>query len=196
MLIGDRFRVVPTVGEPGGDDRIELVITRGAFGSGEHETTVSCLEMLEDMAAVAGAKMLDLGSGTGILAIAAIKLGAADAVCLDIDPRAVATGLRNCALNRVTDRARHVLGTLACLTTTDFDLVAANIHGDVLLAHADDLVATVKPGATLLLSGILWEDTFRVERRYRDLGCRLVRTRMLEEYTTMLFFTPRTVTEP
>jgi ribosomal protein L11 methyltransferase len=158
----------------------------GAFGSGEHETTASCLEMLETLPEVDGAHLLDLGSGTGILAIAALKLGARHALCVDIDPAAVRACQANCTLNGVDDRVEHLCGSLDQAAARPFDLILANVYGDILLALADRLVARARPGVPLLLSGILYQDDFEVRRRYQALGCAVVLSRMLEEFTTLL----------
>jgi ribosomal protein L11 methyltransferase len=158
----------------------------GAFGSGEHETTASCLEIIEKLPHLEGARVLDLGSGTGILAIAALRLGAKSALCLDIDPGAIETCRVNAELNGVADRVDHFCGTLEKCPESDFDLLLANIYGDILLLVADDLVAKAAPGAPLLLSGILWEYNFDVRNRYQQLGCTIVRNRMLEEFSTIL----------
>ncbi len=184
--IGSRFRILP-VGLPASQDgRIDLVMAAGAFGSGEHETTASCLEIIETMPQLEGARVLDLGSGTGILAIAALKLGAKSALCLDIDPGAIETCQVNAAINDVADRVDHFCGTLDQCPETDFDLVLANIYGDILLLVADDLVAKAAPGTPLLLSGILWEYNFDVRNRYERLGCSIIKNRMLEEFSTVL----------
>ena len=158
----------------------------GAFGSGEHETTASCLELIEMMPCVRAARVLDLGSGTGILAIAALKLGARSAVCVDPDPAAVRTAKLNCRLNGVWDQVEHLCGTLDEVVEGGFDLVLANIHGDLLLAMAEALVFKVKPTGSLLLSGIAQEANFDVLRRYEQLGCSVEQNRMLEEFTTVL----------
>ncbi len=182
----ERFRVLPP-GLPALDDgRIHLVMAPGAFGSGEHETTASCLEMLATLPEVKGAHLLDLGSGTGILAIAALKLGAQHALCVDVDPAAVRTCQANCELNGVSDRVEHLCSSLEQVTAKSFDLILANIYGDILLAVADRLVARARPGAPLLLSGILYQDDFEVRRRYPALGCAVVLNRMLEEFTMAL----------
>lgn len=184
--IGSRFRILP-VGLPTSQDgRIDLVMAAGAFGSGEHETTASCLEIIEKLPQLEGARVLDLGSGTGILAIAALKLGARSALCLDIDPGAIETCRVNAEINGVDDHVDHFCGTLDQCPETDFDLVLANIYGDILLLVADDLVAKAAPGAPLLLSGILWEYNFDVRNCYEKLGCTIVRNRMLEEFSTVL----------
>lgn len=186
MRVGKYLRIVSESSGERSNEVIDVVITRGAFGSGEHETTLSCLEILEDLDAVYGATTLDLGSGTGILAIAALALGARSAVCVDTSWKAVKTAQRNCEHNRVTDKIRHVNGTLADVAESDFDLVLANIYSDVLLGTAAELVDHARPDATLLLSGVPWEDVYQVEKTYRDLGCALEMKRMLTEYCTLV----------
>ena len=184
--VGERFRIVPPDVPVLDDGRIRLVMAPGAFGSGEHETTASCLETLATLREVDGAHLLDLGSGTGILAIAALKLGARRALCVDIDPVAVRTCQANCRLNGVDDRVEHLCGSLDQVAARSFDLILANVYGDILIALADRLVAKARPGAPLLLSGILYQDDFEVRRRYQALGCTVVLNKMLEEFTMVL----------
>lgn len=187
FAIGQRFLVVPPGAEPrAGDDRIHLTLSRGAFGSGEHETTASCIEVLEELPEVAGARVLDLGSGTGLLSLVAIALGARSATCVDIAPHAVETARRNGELNGMQDRLEHVVGTLADVGDEHFDLVVANLYGDLLLDLAEGLVARTRSGGTILLSGMLWEYNFVVRDRFQRLGCRALQNRMLEEFSTTL----------
>ncbi len=105
---------------------------------------------------------------------------------MDVDPAAVRTCQANCRLNGVDDRVEHLCGSLDDVAAEPFDLILANIYGDILLALADRLVARARPGAALLLSGILYQDDFEVRRRYEALGCSVVLKRMLEEFTTLL----------
>jgi ribosomal protein L11 methyltransferase len=171
-------------------DRVPVVVAAGAFGSGEHETTASCLQVLEGLEDLGDAHVLDLGSGTGILAIAAVKLGAASATCVDTDPAAVTVARYNADLNGVASRVAHVEGELGSLDRGGFDLAVANLYADVLLAVAADLVARVRPGGTLVLSGIAWEHDWDVRQRYLQLGCGLLRHRMLAEYSTVVLRRP------
>jgi ribosomal protein L11 methyltransferase len=187
---GSRLRVVSADARDGPPDGDTVVVRKGAFGSGEHETTASCLEVLEGLPGVAGARVLDLGSGTGVLAIAALALGATLAVCVDPDLDAVRTAVANCELNGVTARVRHVCGTFGAVAARPFDLVLANVYADVLLAEAPDLVAALAPGGRLLLSGVAWQDHVQVRDRYRGLGLSVLSTRMLEEYVTVLMAAP------
>lgn len=184
--IGTRFRIA-SPDSPASKDRTDLVIAKGAFGSGEHETTASCLEILENLPNIQGAHLLDLGSGTGILALAALKLGAQSAVCVDISPDAVRTCRTNCEQNGVEDRVRHVTGSLDTLKADEtFDLIIANIYGDLLLDLADGLVEHARPDSYLLLSGMLWEYNFEVRKKYSELGCYVIENHMLPEFSTVL----------
>jgi len=184
--IGARFRIVPPRASAAESSRIDLVMAAGAFGSGEHETTRSCLEILQSLPDLENARVLDFGSGTGILSIAALKLGARNALCVDNDSAAVETCKLNCELNGVSESVEHLCGTLERVAPGGFELVLANIYGDILLTEATELLSKASPRARLLLSGILHEDNFDVRRRYRELGCTAAVNRMLDEFTTVL----------
>jgi ribosomal protein L11 methyltransferase len=184
--IGSKFRITPPGTPATNDDRIDLIMKRGAFGSGEHETTESCLELLGKFPVISGSRVLDLGSGTGLLAIAALQLGARHATCVDIEPKAVETAETNCRLNGLEDRVTHVTGILDAVRERDFDIILANIYGDILLDLAESLSTKLRPGGTLLLSGILWEYNFDVRQAYERGGCKVVRNLMLDEFSTIL----------
>jgi ribosomal protein L11 methyltransferase len=184
--IGGRLRIVPPGTPLATGSRIDLAMAAGAFGSGEHETTRSCLELLQTSVDPENARVLDLGSGTGILSVAALKLGARSALCVDDDPAAVETCKLNCELNGVGGSVEHVCGTIDRVASSGFELVLANLYGDILLAAAAELLSRASPRASLLLSGILHEDNFDVVRRYRELGCSVLVNRRLEEFTTVL----------
>jgi len=175
FTIGEHFRILPEGASPQQDNRIEIIMAAGAFGSGEHETTASCLEILEKHPDIKGARILDLGSGTGILSIAALKLGAKSALCVDIDPLAVATCQRNCDINHVNSQVEHFCGTLDRVEEENFDF-------DV----AKDLTAKAADKAPLLLSGVLYEYNFDVRQAYKRLGFEEIKNFMLDEFSTVL----------
>ncbi len=183
--IGARFRIVPLGCSPS-RDRINLIMQRGAFGSGEHQTTSSCLELMENMLELDAARILDLGSGTGILAIAALNLGGKDAVCVDIEHSAVETARANCAINGLESRVTHITGTLDEVDESGFDVILANIYGDILIDIADSLCRKLRHGGMMLLSGILWEYNFDVRQTYEKQGCTVIKNRMLDEFSTIL----------
>ena len=159
---------------------------KGAFGSGEHETTAACLQQLAKLPNLSGARALDLGSGTGILAIAALKLGATVAVAVDIEWPAALSCSQNIALNGVQGRCLTLCGELDAIAATEFDLVMANIYADILMPLAQQLVALTSPGGYLLLSGIPLQDKYDIWRRYTTLGCREVDAVIGEDFVTYL----------
>jgi ribosomal protein L11 methyltransferase len=138
--------------------RHELVINpKMAFGTGHHETTYMCLAALERLP-LAGARLLDYGTGTGILAILAARLGAAEVEAVDIEEEAYRNTVENAALNGVSAQIVARCGTLDAIEGRDFDGVLANINRNVILASLDRLAALTRPGGWLLVSGILEED--------------------------------------
>lgn len=184
FFIGKSFRVVPP-GTESIENITDLIMVRGAFGSGEHETTANCIDIMQTLN-FAGNSFLDLGSGTGILAIAAMKLGAENGLCVDIEPDAVESARRNCMLNNFGAEIEHRCGTLDDVSEDQFDLVLANIYGDILLDICSNLVAKIKSGGTLLLSGILWEYNFDIRKKYESAGCTMVQNKLMEEFSTVL----------
>ena len=152
--VGERFTILPPW-EKKREGRINLIIDPGmAFGTGHHETTRSCLVLMEKYdQKVAKEGFLDLGTGTGLLAIAAFRLGYRHVVAIDTDPLAVEAAKTNSALNRI-DGLEIREGSIADLNET-YDFIAANIISDVLVQIAPSLPAHLKPGGIAVLSGIL-----------------------------------------
>lgn len=159
---------------------------KGAFGSGEHETTASCLELMPAIPGIAGSRALDLGSGTGILALAAARLGAADVLAVDLEEDATISCQENVVLNGLESQITTVCGELSAVGERSFDLILANIYADILLPLADQLVGMTSPGGHLLLSGIPLQDKFDIVQRYTRLGCSVVDSRIGEEFVTYL----------
>lgn len=159
---------------------------KGAFGSGEHETTASCLEIMPEIPDIKGCHALDLGCGTGILALAAARLAAASVVAIDLEEAAVVSCRENVAYNRFEEKISTICGELSAITDQQFDLILANIYADILLPLADQLVAMTRLGGYLLLSGIPLQDKFDIVQRYTRLGCSVVDSRIGEEFVTYL----------
>ncbi len=128
-----------------------------SFGTGHHETTRLCLLMLEEYVAP-GATVLDFGSGTGILAIAAVKLGAKKAVAVDNDEWTISNIRENLKRNRVDRNIRTILGSTQSIPATSFDIIVANIDMPTIeIVHAS-LLRRLKKGGILILSGVLTSD--------------------------------------
>ena len=161
MDIGERLAIVPGW-EDYRTDRIRIVMDPGmAFGTGTHETTSLCLETLDSLVK-GGERVLDIGTGSGILAIAALKLGADSAEGVDIDPVAVRTAGENAALNgigkdRYTVRWGNVLTDAALRQEmgAGYDIVVANIVADVIMGLSPHVRPFLKPGGLFLCSGII-----------------------------------------
>ncbi len=152
--VGRRFTILPPW-ENAAPGRTNLIIDPGmAFGTGHHETTRSCLMLIEKFADPRpGKRFLDLGTGTGLLAIAAVKLGYEHVVAADNDPEAIEATERNLALNGIRNIQVH-LGTISSINGP-FDLIAANIISGVLVSIASDIAARLAPAGAVILSGIL-----------------------------------------
>lgn len=149
--ISPRLWIVPTWHEAPDAEAINLKLDPGlAFGTGSHPTTRLCLRWLDNNIR-GGESLLDYGCGSGILAIAASKLGAAEVVGVDIDPQAITASHDNAALNQVD--ARFCLPD--ALVEAQYDMVVANILTNPLKAMAPMLVGRVRFGGRLVLSGIL-----------------------------------------
>lgn len=162
-----------------------------AFGSGRHETTVSCLEKMEGLHLHSGSKVLDVGTGTGILGLAALALGAGSVVALDVDPDAAICASGNAALNGKTDRMAVICGTLDVFQLrARFDLVLANIYGDIILDLGSRLSGHLAPGGHMILSGIQYHDSTEVALRLRELGLAKVSVTFLDDYVTQVWLNP------
>lgn len=127
-----------------------------AFGTGTHETTFMCMEMLQDYVKP-GMTCIDLGTGTGILAIAAAKLGARDVLAIDLDENAVKVAKDNIKNNALSDTVRAEAGNLFEKTQECSDIVVANIIADVICGVASGARAHIQPGGVFICSGIIKE---------------------------------------
>lgn len=164
------FRIVPVWDEgPHGADVLVVEPAR-AFGTGTHETTRLCLRLLAERCAFAAPRrVLDLGCGTGLLAIAARRRGAALVVATDNDPEAALSTRAHARRNGAELRVLVADG-LAALPGARFDLVLANLMAPLLLRLRDDLAALLAPGGALVLSGLLLADVAEVSSAYSRVG--------------------------
>ncbi len=204
-VISPRLAVVPeweaadfAAKAAGGPAPRMLVLDPGmAFGTGQHATTRACLDYIDAMAAEnADRSFLDVGCGSGILAIAAKLEGFRDVAGFDIDPDAVANANENAAKNGLGEAIRFVRGDLCNKSTLPgvrrmggrpFDVVAANVLGPVLVRFAAEIAPLVAPGGRLILSGILEEVYPEVRAAYAARGFREVSSKLVGEWRTGLF---------
>lgn len=208
LHIGSRTVIVPSWlehEEQAGE--IVLRLDPGmAFGTGTHPTTQLCLALLETYVQPAG-RVLDLGCGSGILAVAAAKLGATAVLALDTDPIAVAATRANAEHNGVATQVTTAVGSLGAgvglghwlgweqagepeqpvdAASGQFELIVANIIAKVLAAIAPDVAASLAPGGVLLSSGIIAEREPEVLAAYESAGLRLVERHMDGEWVALV----------
>jgi len=165
------FFVAPVWDVPGGEASRLLVVDPGrAFGTGTHETTRLCLAALGLLASGPGLGLvLDVGTGTGILAIAAVRLGARLAVGVDLDPDGVESAIHHAQLNRVTVRVVHGDGG-AAFRPASFDTVVANLSAPLLGERRTELPRLLASSGALVLSGFLAADVAELRRAYAGAG--------------------------
>ncbi len=166
MRFGRRLWICPTGFEPPEPAAINVILDPGlAFGTGTHPTTALCLEWLDSLD-LAGLSVLDYGCGSGILAVAALKLGARSAEGIDIDPQALTASADNARKNAVEERL--TLAYPADVRGEPAAVVVANILAGPLVVLADAILGRLKPGGHLALSGILAEQADQVRAAYAE----------------------------
>ena len=169
-----RVVIVPSwLEEPIGPDEVAIRLDPGmAFGTGLHPTTRGCLTLLQRVGPMPP-HVLDVGSGSGILALAAMRLGAGEVDCLDTDAEAVRATLKNAEANDLGDRMTSTEGTLPETPATTYPLIVANLVAAVLVELAPRLAAHLQPGGRLVAGGIITERADEVLGALRRAGLRL-----------------------
>ena len=158
-----------------------------SFGSGHHQTTTMMVEaLLENRKDLKGKAQLDMGTGTGILAIVAAKLGAEPVHAVDIDPTCVRSAQANARRNRVPHKIRIVRGDASVLLRGQYDFILANINRNILLADLDSYVRAFKPqGGTIFLSGFYTADIPMLLEKAATLGLSEVSRRSRDDWALL-----------
>ena len=185
VVVSQRLLVRPpfvkATAEP---EQAELVIDPGqAFGTGGHASTLLALQWLDALVPglAPGARILDVGAGSGILALAALRLGPGTAVAFDLDPLAAAATRGNAVANGLAGRLEVFTGPLEALRPTPFDLVLANLLKTELLPLAEGIAACTAPAGRAVFSGLLEGERQAVAQALRAAGLRLLDTRQRED---------------
>lgn len=187
--VSERFVVKPTWREyePKEDELIIELDPGRAFGTGSHPTTSLCLKLMEENIKE-GDSVIDVGTGSGILMIAADRLGASEVYGTDIDELAVESAKENLELNGISeDRAKVYLGNLVSVVNgKKFDVVVANILADVLLILLNDISKVVKKDGLVIFSGIIDEKCELLKREVEALGMEILEVKADKEWRAML----------
>ncbi|MDD3193782.1 MAG: 50S ribosomal protein L11 methyltransferase [Oscillospiraceae bacterium] len=178
LRVGRHLMVVPSW-EPYEKQEKDILLKLDpgmAFGTGTHATTRLCMELLEQ-SVKPGCTLLDIGCGSGILAVCGVLLGAAHADGVDIDELAAKIAGENAALNGVSDRTHFVQGDLTDKINGQYDVICANIVADVIIRLCPSIPQFLKPDGTFLASGIIDERSVEVEKAIEHCGMTIAERR-------------------
>lgn len=185
--VSAKFVVKPTWREyepEEGELLIELDPGR-AFGTGSHPTTSLCLKIMEENIKE-GDSVIDVGTGSGILMVAAQRLGASEVYGTDIDELAVESAKENLALNKIEDAKVYLGDLISVVKDKKFDVVVANILADVLLLLLKDISRVVKKDGLVVFSGIIEDKLPLLEKEVRGLGLEILEVKADKEWRAML----------
>ncbi len=185
--VSDRIVIKPTFKDYKVKEN-QIVITidpKMSFGTGEHQTTKIMLKLIEKYISK-DANVLDLGSGTGALGIAASKLGAKKVLCIDNDEWCYLNGKENVEKNNVVN-VEVVLGEISKINEEKFDLILANINKNVLLDIKENLVKACNKNGKIILSGLFETDRQEMERQYLQFGLTALEFLQIDEWIGLVF---------
>ncbi len=171
--------------QPAEEEKVVLLDSNMAFGTGEHETTSSCVELMQEYVTEASV-CIDVGCGSGILGISAVKLGAAKAYLTDIDEVAVSSALHNAKLNGVAEKTVVAHSNLLDDTEIQGDIMLANITGEILVMLAPSIPKNLKKDGVLILSGIIQSRLEMVKKAYAAVGIQVIKERKKGEWFALV----------
>ena len=186
--VSDKIVIKPTFKEYESKPS-EIVLTldpKMSFGTGDHQTTRICLMFIEKYLRPE-MKVLDAGSGTAILGIAAAKLGAEKVIDFDIDEWCYDNGIENNQLNNVVDKVEIRKCELMDIQENDFDMIIANIQKNILLELAEGFKSRIKSSGILVLSGLLEIDRDAIVSRYSEFGFKEIDFLKIDEWIGIVF---------
>ena len=186
--IGKRFYLIPTPDRAGElpENRIPLWLQPGmAFGTGTHQSTQLCLEALEE-AHLHEKRLLDIGTGSGILAIAAVRLGCRKVVACDIDQEAIRTAQANSVANQCDQEIDWVPGAIERVKSRSFDVIVANLTARIIVAEVGAMCDRLVTGGSIILSGILDTQSPQVLQALKGIGATRCLTRRKGEWVCLI----------
>ena len=186
VRISDKIVIKPSFKEyqKNSDEIVLIIDPKMSFGTGEHETTRLVLKLLQDYVKN-NFRVLDVGSGTAVLAIAAAKLEAQEVIAVDNDNWCLLNGKENIKRNKVDDRVKVRLGEIQDIKENDFDLILANINKNILLDIKSEITTRLKKGGIVIISGILKSDKEDVLRGYTGEGLHFKHLEQMNEWLAL-----------
>ncbi|SDM20136.1 50S ribosomal protein L11 methyltransferase [Bacillus sp. OK048] len=189
VKISERFTIVPTweIYTPVSSDELIIELDPGmAFGTGTHPTTVMCIQALE-RSVQTGDRVIDVGTGSGVLSIAAAMLGAEDVRAFDLDEVAVTSARLNIKLNKVNDKVTTKQNNLLDgVEENSADVIVANILAEVILRFTDDVARILKPGGLFIASGIIQQKKDMVKEALISTGFEITETILMEDWVAII----------
>lgn len=188
VYVTDKIVIKPTFKQYNAKPN-EIVLTldpKMSFGTGDHQTTKICLSFIEKYLKP-GMKILDAGSGTAILGIAAAKLGSGNVIAFDIDEWCYDNGIENTQLNSVSDKVEIRKCELSEIPEKDFDLIIANIQKNILLELADGFKERISANGFLILSGLLEMDRETIALKYASIGFSEIDFLKMDDWIGLVF---------
>jgi ribosomal protein L11 methyltransferase len=186
--VDDRIVIKPTFRQytPKEGQLIITIDPKMSFGTGDHQTT-QIMIMLTEKHIQPEASVLDVGSGTGVLAITALKLGAKNALAIDNDEWCLMNGLENSRLNNVENVLDIRQCELADVEEKKFDLILANITKNILIEIKNEIKKHLAPEGTLILSGLLFTDENDIRKHYEPAGFKMIEKMQMKEWIGLVF---------
>ncbi len=188
IIVSERIVIKPSFKEytPKPNQIILTIDPKMSFGTGEHQSTKLSLQFLEKHVKH-GMNVLDVGTGTAVLAIASIILGASRAIAIDNDEWSYENSIENCEVNQVKEKVDVRLCEIKDVSEKDFDLIVANIQRDILLQIKKEISERIKKGGTLILSGLLVQDGEEIITEYSLLNFEMIETNTSGEWISIVF---------
>ena len=188
IVVSDTLVIQPSFKEYSSKpDQIVITIDpKMSFGTGEHQSTKLSLLFLEKYVKK-GMRILDVGTGTAVLAIASAKLGANNAIAIDNDECCYENSIENCEVNSVQEKIDVRLCEINEVTENEFDLIVANIQRDILIQIKKEIRERIKKNGILILSGLLIQDKDEIQNAYEKLNFSLCETKISDEWISMVF---------
>lgn len=185
--VSDRIVIKPTFKDytPKINQIIITIDPKMSFGTGEHATTKLVLQFIEKYLH-GGETVLDVGSGTGVLGIGAVKLGASSAICIDNDEWCLLNGNENAKANNMENKVEIRLAEINQTVEKDFDLIVANINKHILLEIAEEIRDKITETGTLILSGLLIIDKEDVIEKYSRIGFKVIDNSAMDEWCALV----------